>query len=468
MVYARRVNEPAWSIRDGGLFVEGVACADLAARFGTPLYVMSETRLRANVRRLSAALAAAWPLGDARLLPSIKANPTLATRAVLSDEGAGCDTFGETEFEAALRAGVPPPLISVNGASKSAALVARAVQAGSRITLDSARELDLTDAAARAAGTTARVRIRLRPRLAGLDEPSQLAHDGSTVADVFQAYKAGVPIDDAADLGRRALRLPDVELAGVHVHFARQTTEPALWRAQVESFAGLLAELSAAWDGWLPAEIDLGGGWPSPLDPVARREPDGRDRPRPPAAEVFAATVASALAEALESRGLARAGTLLEAEPGRSVYADAGLHLATVTNVKRQTDPQPRRWVETDTSEVFLIDTTMESSYFPVVAVERADAPPVETADVTGISCNFDLIAPAAPLPAVAAGDVLAFLETGAYQEASAANFNGLPRPATVLVSGGQAEVVKRAETVADVLARDTIPARLRRQAALA
>ena len=109
----------AFSVRDGRLHVEELACTELAARFGTPLYLMSETRLRSNVRRLGAALAAGWPLGEARLLPSIKANPTLATRAVLTSEGAGCDTFGETEFEAALRAGVPPALISVNGASKS-------------------------------------------------------------------------------------------------------------------------------------------------------------------------------------------------------------------------------------------------------------------------------------------------------------------------------------------------------------
>src|SRR5215469_15835115 len=119
-----------FSVRDGRLYAEELACTELAARFGTPLYVVSETRLRSNVRRLGVALAAGWPFGEARLLPSIKANPTLATRAVLTSEGAGCDTFGETEFEAALRAGVPPALISVNGASKSAALIRRAVAAG--------------------------------------------------------------------------------------------------------------------------------------------------------------------------------------------------------------------------------------------------------------------------------------------------------------------------------------------------
>jgi diaminopimelate decarboxylase len=449
----------ALSVRDGRLYVEELACVELAARFGTPLYVVSETRLRSNVRRLGAALAAGWPFGEARLLPSIKANPTLATRAVLTSEGVGCDTFGETELEAALRAGVPPALISVNGASKSAALIGRAVAAGARITLDSARELPIAEKAAADAGRTARVRIRLRPRLDGVEAPSDFAGDRTSIREVFQSYKAGVPIDDAVALGRAALESRRVELVGVHAHLARQTADISLWRAQIASFADLLAELSARWGGWLPAEIDVGGGWPFPMDPVGRRP--AQARPRPADAAEYARAVAESLAEALQGRGLARDGMLLEAEPGRAVYADAGLHLATVTNVKKQRDPDPRCWVETDTSEVFMLDTTLENALFPVVSATRADAEPALVADVTGISCNFDVIAPAVAVPEVASGEVIAFLQTGAYQEASAANFNGLPRPATVLVCGATAEVVKRRETIEDVLGRDIVPERL-------
>jgi diaminopimelate decarboxylase len=456
------MHDSVLSVRDGRLYVEELACTELAARFGTPLYVMSETRLRSNARRLGAALAAGWPFGPARLLPSIKANPTLATRAVLTSEGAGCDTFGETELEAALRAGVPPTLISVNGASKSAALMRRAVTAGARITLDSERELPIAEQAAAAAGTVAQVRIRLRPRLDGIDGLSDLAGEPASIREVFQAYKAGVPIDGALALGRAAIDSPHVDLVGVHAHFARQTADLGVWRAQVASFAGLLAELSAGWGGWLPGEIDMGGGWPSSGDPVGRRAAAARCRPMPPDAADYARAIAESLAAELAGRGLAREPVLLEAEPGRAVYADAGLHLATVTNVKRQQDPQPRCWIETDTSEVFMLDTTLENALFPVVSAERADAEPLWLADITGISCNFDVISPAVMAPAVGPGDVIAFLETGAYQDASAANFNGLPRPATVLVCGAAAEVIKRRETIEDVLARDIVPERLR------
>jgi diaminopimelate decarboxylase len=103
-----------------------------------------------------------------------------------------------------------------------------------------------------------------------------------------------------------------------------------------------------------------------------------------------------------------------------------------------------------------------------VVSATRTDAEPTLLADVTGISCNFDVIAPAVAVPDLAPGEVIAFLETGAYQEASAANFNGLPRPASVLVCGTTAEVVKRRETIEDVLARDVVPDRLRSAAGAA
>src|SRR5690349_17660604 len=106
------------SEREGRLWMEECDLEEIARRFGTPVYVVSEAQLRRNARRLQEAFAAAWPNGEARLLPSLKANLSLALRRILSDEGAGCDTFGPGELHAALEAGVPPGLISVNGSSK--------------------------------------------------------------------------------------------------------------------------------------------------------------------------------------------------------------------------------------------------------------------------------------------------------------------------------------------------------------
>ena len=101
----------------------------------------------------------------------------------------------------------------------------------------------------------------------------------------------------------------------------RARLDISLWRAQIASFAGLLVELSASWGGWLPAEIDVGGGWPFPIDPVGRRPAQARTRPQPADAADYARDVAESLAENLRDRGLARPGMLLEAEPGRAIYA---------------------------------------------------------------------------------------------------------------------------------------------------
>jgi catechol 2,3-dioxygenase-like lactoylglutathione lyase family enzyme len=127
-----------------------------------------------------------------------------------------------------------------------------------------------------------------------------------------------------------------------------------------------------------------------------------------------------------------------------------------VRHIKRE---RGRTWIEVDTSEAFLPDVLIEHDRFAVVPAVTTSAEPV-TADLVGISCGFDVLA-ADERIAAEPGDVLAFLGTGAYQDAASSNFNALPRPATVLVRGGEAELVKRRETAAEVFARDLVPARL-------
>ena len=143
------------------------------------------------------------------------------------------------------------------------------------------------------------------------------------------------------------------------------------------------------------------------------------------------------------------------------MYSDAGIHLATVRNIKRQSRPVAQRWIEVDTSEAFLPDVIVEHTRFGHVIANKADSVATDAADIVGKSCGFDLLSESAAIPEVDVGDVIAFLDTGAYQDAVSNNFNAMPRPATVLVNGSHAEVIKRAETVADVFSRDEIPQRL-------
>lgn len=460
---SERIDE-CLSLRDGRLFVEGCDAEELARTFGTPLHVVSEDQLRRNARLFTRAFSDRWVEGPVRILPSIKANFSLALRHVLTEEGLGCDTFGMSELSAALRADVPPELISVNGSVKDAALIERAVDVGARITLDAARELAVIETVAQRLGKRATIRFRLRPDYVDLDQPTDFVEEEVPVREAARMYKAGIPTEDVIPLGRRALTSEFVDVSGLHVHLPRHRRELDVWPRMVSAVVGLLARLSGAWDGWRPREVDLGGGFAVRRDPTGRLLPRLADRdPDDPAPSVdeYAEVVTSSLRGELARRGVPADGIALEIEPGRSLYADAGVHLATVRNVKRESHPESWCWVETDTTEMFLPDSLIEHNRWTVMPAARSAQTPTELVDVVGKSCGFDLMVPSVRLPHAEEGDVLAFLDTGAYQDASSSNFNALPRPATVLVHEDRAEIVKRAETIDEVFARDLVPARL-------
>lgn len=486
------------SVRAGRLFVEDVAASDLVARFGSPLYVYSETQLRANVRRIRAAMAAGWPDGPVDVLPAFKANPMLATRRILSQEGAGADIYSPGELDGALRAGVPPELISVNGGGKDRDHLLRCVSTGVRITVEDVDEIDLIEQVAAQAQVRAKIRFRVKPAMPNLWRRTDFSQMSAPIDLGIQVYKSGVPREYLAEMGRRALALPHVELVGLHLHVGRHHPSAWYWEGAMRAYGRLIASLCQAWGGWRPQEIDIGGGFPSLRDPMNRETPRseflvtaagyplmvglralgasayhkvmGKAMPmllsepapaHPPPIETLVAAATRALRHELAAGGVATQGVRLQVEPGRWLYGNTGLHLTRVKAVKRQSEPVPYTWVLTDTTQFFMAGGAFEHNRYPIVAADRADAPTALTADVVGQSCFADILASGCTLPAVAQGDVLALLETGAYQESSASNFNALPRPGTVLVSGAGADVIRRAETAEDLWARDAVPQRL-------
>ena len=150
---------------------------------------------------------------------------------------------------------------------------------------------------------------------------------------------------------------------------------------------------------------------------------------------------------------------LIEVEPGRGLHNETGIHLATVHVVKHETEHIDRVWAETDTSEVFLsIGGLNVTPPFDYLFANKADAEMSEVADIAGLTCNYECLVEQAPVPPLEPGDVLTFLNTGAYIEPYTCNFNALPRPGMVLVDGDRAEWVKRPETLGEVFARDIVP----------
>ncbi len=486
------------SIRDGRLFVEEIAASELVQRFGSPLFAYSETQLRANVRRFQAAMAAQWPDGPVDVLPAFKANPMIATRRVLSDEGAGADIYSPGELEGALRAGVEPSLVSVNGGGKQRAHVRRCVEAGVRITVEDVDEIDLIQQEAAALGTTAKIRFRVKPAMPNLWRRTDFSQLSAPIDLGIQVYKSGIPPEYLVDMGLRVFAMPNVELVGLHLHVGRHHPTAWFWEGVMRQFGRLIVELSRAWGGWQPQEIDCGGGFPSARDPMNKETPrseflltavgypvmvglrglgartyhrvmgkalplilSGPEPSYPAPIEELVAAAVTALRAELAAGDVPTQGVRLQMEPGRWLYGNTAVHLTRVRTVKRQTQPLPYTWVLTDTTQFFLAGGAFEHNRYPVVVADRADAPTALTADVVGHSCFADLLVPAVELPEVQRDDVVALLETGAYQESSASNFNALARPGTVLVCGTEADVIRRAETEQDVWARDTVPARL-------
>jgi diaminopimelate decarboxylase len=328
---------------------------------------------------------------------------------LLADEGLGADvsTLGELRF--AQHAGVPAERLVVHGNNKSDEELAAAVDAqAAYVVLDSVEELER----ARAAGVERRL-VRITPGIeADTHESIRTGHHGS---------KFGVSPEDAAALA------PDVE--GLHVHVGSQLL--ALTAAR-ETVAWLNRYLEST--GWTPSVVDLGGGLGVPTQP-------GETGP----------SIADFVAALLDELEL---DAQIILEPGRSLVGKAGVTLYRVGSVKPSGD---RTWVAVDGGISDNARPQLYDAHYTARVATRMDAPVSGTYGVAGKHCESgDVLIDAVPLAEPRRGDLLAVPATGAYTLAMASNYNAVPRPAAVLVAGGEARVIRRRESLEDVLALET------------
>jgi diaminopimelate decarboxylase len=496
-----RYLDDCLSTRDGHLWVEGCDTLALVREFGSPLFVFSEDQLRRNVRRFQRAFQAGWPDGPVVVMPAAKANWLSAIQRILADEGCGCDTYSAGELTAALNAGCAPHSISVNGVPKDEDHIYRSIQAGARLTIDSLEEVDVIEAAANTLGRTACVRLRLKPVLADFVEHSDFVAEGLAPADIAAlAYKGGLTFEQVMAIGPRLLAMPNVQLVGFHQHHGRHKRSTRYWEAQMTAYAAEIGRVCRALGCYQPQEIDIGGGFAIPRDPfnaatnyaepveyaalhviskVARLlGPRSRyslmdrlvatvgahpNQHRAPMIEAYAQACTTTLRRELARQRINTQGVTLQLEPGRAMHGDSGIHLTTVRAIKRTTAPIHWNVIVVDTTEFWFTGGRYEHNLHHYVFANKTDAPPVARADVIGRSCYGDRLLPAVPVPEVQPGDLLALLDTGAYQEVSMSNFNAMPRPASVLVTGDCAALIRRRETEEDVFRRDVIPPHLQK-----
>ncbi len=497
----RRIDE-CLSARDGRLYVEECDTLELLREFGSPLFVFSEDQLRRNVRRFAAAFQAGWPDGPVVVMPAAKANWLAAIQRILADEGCGCDTYSAGELTMALEAGCPPALISVNGVPKDDDHIRRSIQVGARLTVDSLEEVDVIERTAAELGTTAYVRLRLKPVLSNFVEPTDFVAEGLAPTDIAAiAYKGGLTFEQVITVGPRLLKSPNIELTGFHQHHGRHKRSTRYWEAQMAAYAAEIGRVCGALGGYRPQEIDIGGGFAIPRDPfnaatnysepvqyaaltvisrllsllgprtrypVMARLVDtitGHPNQRPaPSIEAYAEACTATLRRELPVHGVETRGVTLQLEPGRAMHGDTGIHLTTVKAIKRTTTPIRWNVIVVDTTEFWFTGGRYEHNLHHYLFANKLDAAMTGKADIIGRSCYGDRLLPAVPVPDVQVGDVLALLDTGVYQEVSMSNFNAMPRPASVLVTGDRTSLIRRRETEEDVFRRDVMPAHLERR----
>ena len=378
---------------------------------------------------------------------AVKSNPILAVRRILATEGAGGDAFGPGEVETSLRAGVPGEKLVMNGQAKTEQWLELAVRHGITVTLDNPGELELLLEVAGRAGVQAPAFIRLKLPMDDVRE--NVSPEGPTIADRVLTTVWGFTEDEAREAVQRALGAPDrLLLRGYHHHIGYFINRPDYHAAAMRDLVGAVARLRDA-TGFVPGVLDLGGGWAYPSDPES-----GDERPHQVAApEEFAAIQLGALGAALDAAGLPRPLVLFEL--GRSLVGESTVLLAGVQWVKEQ---YGRRFVVTDAQKHLLLRACIEDYKYRWVRADDLEAPTAGPVELFGPTCTDDELALGYDFPAVQRGDVLAALACGAYAQTFNASLNSMARPAVVLVSGSDAAVIVRRETVDDVLARYELP----------
>jgi diaminopimelate decarboxylase len=392
-------------VDEGELTLGGVPATGLADELGTPLLVYCERTVRSQVRAYREAAPGAL------LVYGTKAFANVALLRLLAEEGVGADvsTLGELAFARA--AGIPGERIVLHGNNKSAEELRAAAEEDALVVLDGAGEAD----AAAAAGVR-RVLVRLTPGVEAVTHRSiQTAHEES---------KFGLA-PDAAEREVAGARELGLEVEGVHIHVGSQLGRPDESLLALERVLGFLERL-----GWTPRVLDLGGG-------LGVRH--NRDEELPSVAE-FVRPLVDRLPE----------GVGLILEPGRSLVGRAGVTLYRIGAVK-----------ESGGVTYAAIDGGMSDNPRPqlygaryeALLANRANELPTGVYRIAGKHCESgDVLIEAAELPEPRPGDVLAVPATGAYTLALGSTYNGVPRPAAVLVEAGAARLIRRRETVDDLL----------------
>jgi diaminopimelate decarboxylase len=415
----------------GHMEVGGCDLVELARTHGTPLYVYDEATVRARCREYVAAMA-----GRGEVLYSAKAFASPAFLRVVASEGLGLDVVSAGELHVALAAGYPTDRVHFLGNNKSAEDVAAAWAARATLVIDGFHELDLLRRVVPAGG-----RMRCQVRVSPGVRPD--THDHISTGQLDSKFGFSIESGAAREAVERALAHDRVELVGLHSHIGSQIFDLGGHMAAMEIMLDLAAELRRDL-GFSPARLGAGGG----LGIAYTREDD------PPTPREFVETLLAALAAGAARRGLPVPPLVVE--PGRSIAGPAGVALYTAGAVKDI--PGVRRYVAIDGGMGDNIRPKLYGARYEVLLASGPDRPADGLVTIAGKYCeSTDVLATDVALPPIAPGDVLCVPAAGAYCLAMASNYNGMPRPAVLMVGDGETRLIRRRETLDDLLLAEVL-----------
>jgi len=416
----------------GNLDIGGADTLELARSYGTPLYVIDETRVRENYQKVYKAFSQNYQ--DFQIFYAAKANTNLAVMRILEQEGSCIDAVSPGEIYIALLAGFEPGRILFTGNNVTTEELKFALESRVRINLDSVSMLERLAGLPGAEGT--KISFRINP-MVGAGHHDHCITGGELSKFGIMEEEAVSVYQMAVDLGFRPV--------GIHSHIGSGILDPEPFMLAVKTLMDVAGRVHSE-IGIKFQFIDFGGGLGIPYTPEES----------PLEIEEFALEITSLFKDKLYEHEIDNPTMCIE--PGRYIVGDAAYLLTRVNTVKQSY----RKFIGVDAGFNTLLRPTMYDSYHHILVADKPEAQPTQEIDVAGNVCESgDLFARDRSLPEILEGDVLAIMNTGAYSFSMASQYNSRPRPAEVLVHNGKLDVIRERETFADLLSKQNVPVRL-------
>lgn len=419
----------------GHLAVGGADTLELAAKYGTPLYVMDENGIRRTCRRYRESIARFYG-GNGLALYASKTFCCKEIYRIVAEEGFGADVVSGGELYTALQAGFPTEKIYFHGNNKTPEELRYAAENGiGAIVVDNLAELQSLCRLLEGLDKHQDILLRIKP---GVDAHT---HDFIRTGQIDSKFGFALETGEALAAVKSALAASRVRLKGLHCHIGSQIfdTEPFCHAARV--MVGFMGDIKRE-TGYVAERLNLGGGFG--IQYLAGDDPSPY--------ESYMQQVSAAVHAACAEEGLPIPQILIE--PGRSVVGDAGATLYTIGSIKEI--PGVRTYLSVDGGMTDNPRYALYGAKYEALVCARAGEPRTKTVTIAGKCCESgDLLAEGAPVQECAPGDILAMLCTGAYNYAMASNYNRIPRPPVVFVRDGVARLAVRRESYADLIRND-------------